>query len=64
MWSSDDSVEEGQRDPGPHHCPFAEGDPQRAAWLRGLADALEAPKDHAKLVQSIRDEIKVADRAR
>lgn len=25
---------------GEHHCPFAEGDEQRDAWLRGLRDAM------------------------
>lgn len=59
----DDATDE-QRELGPHHCPFGEdAAAERAAWLTGLADALEAPLAPANVVKSLRDEIKVADRA-
>lgn len=35
-----DDATDDQKRLGEHHCPFAEGDPQRDAWLRGLRDAL------------------------
>jgi hypothetical protein len=37
---------------GLHHCPFSEGDPQRAAWLRGLKDALKKREDEEKARRS------------
>ena len=38
---------------GLHHCPFAEGDPQRAAWARGLQDALTEQIADAKSRDSL-----------
>jgi hypothetical protein len=35
-----DDAPADQKRLGEHHCPFAEGDPQREPWLRGLRDAL------------------------
>lgn len=44
--------------PGPHHCPFAEGDPQRDHWLRGLRARLTEPaKDPAAIVADIDKEL-------
>ena len=60
----DDDATDEQQTPGEHHCPFGLDQPeQRAEWLRGHADALEAPKfNPATIVRSIRDEVKVADK--
>lgn len=46
---------------GEHHCPFAAGDPQRAAWMRGLRDALNAQideKERAELLKRLDREAK------
>lgn len=62
VWNDD--ATDDQQTPGEHHCPFGLDQPeQRAAWLEGLADALEQPKfNPASIVRTLRDEIKVADR--
>lgn len=41
-------VADDKRHPGPHHCPFAEGDPQRDAWLRGLRDGWRRLEEQQK----------------
>ena len=54
-----DEAEAKLRTPGVHHCPFAEGDPQRDAWLRGLRDRLKEPtEDPATIVAAIDKELK------
>jgi len=60
QWPED--APEEQRKPGVQHCPFPEGDPQRAEWLRGLQDALGGNEtDRATILKEISDEIKSAD---
>lgn len=60
VWGPDATDE--QRRPGMHHCPFAEGDPQRIAWAKGLEDALGGDRfDPATILREIRDEIKGSD---
>ena len=59
----DDAPDE-LRTPGPQHCPFSVGDPQRERWLEGLRDALGGPtKDPAKIIKQIDDELEVASNA-
>lgn len=63
-WPDEIPVE--QRQVGEHHCPFAEGDPQREAWLRGLRDSLSEQLDdkaRAQLLKRIEDEVGAADHA-
>ena len=63
QWPDDASDE--QRTPGPHHCPFSPGDPQREQWLQGLRDALTGPtQDPATIIKQIDDELEVASHAR
>jgi hypothetical protein len=53
-----DSVPAELRGPGLHHCPFAEGDPQREHWLQGLRDGLDEPRpDPADVLKQIDDEL-------
>jgi len=59
-WPDDDSVTDEQRRVGEHHCPFASGDPQREAWLRGLRDGLTEGIDDTerdKLLKRIDEEV-------
>lgn len=66
QWPAD--ATDDQRRVGEHHCPFSPGDPQRTAWLQGLADALgkqvvagaEAP---AVILQRINDGLEANDHA-
>jgi hypothetical protein len=45
--------------PGVHHCPFAEDDPQRKHWLRGLRERLAEPtQDPAAIIAEIDKELK------
>lgn len=54
-----EAVPKEQRVPGVHHCPFAEGDPQREHWLRGLADRLDGADsyDPAAVAAEVRKEL-------
>jgi hypothetical protein len=62
VWPEDTNVTPEQQAPGPHHCPFAEGDPQRIEWLKGLEAALGGDTfDPATVLKTIREEIKGAD---
>ena len=45
--------------PGLHHCPFAEGDPQREEWLKGYAEVIEEQRISPTIVRQINDELKV-----
>lgn len=60
LWDEDDDPPEiGER-----HCPFADGDPQKDAWLRGLRDAVESQlpaRDRANLIRRINDKVGVED---
>jgi hypothetical protein len=47
------------RKPGTHHCPFPEGDPQRAEWLRGYSDSMQEQAPPPTLIKQINDEIGV-----
>lgn len=60
-----DDATDDQKRVGVHHCPFAEGDPQRTHWLKGLRDSLEEPdpRERANLVKRLDDELKGADGA-
>lgn len=58
-----DDMPDEQKAPGVHHCPFPEGDPQRAEWLRGYADVIERQAISPTIVKEINDSLKVADRA-
>ena len=56
VWPPDATAE--QRTPGVHHCPFAPGDPQREAWLKGLRDKLSEPtKDPSAVLKEIEGEL-------
>jgi hypothetical protein len=55
-----ESVPSELRGPGVHHCPFAEGDEQRAHWLEGLRDALaeqQARPDPSDVLKEIDEEL-------
>lgn len=62
-WPPDSDVPEDKQAPGVHHCPFgAERPGERAAWLRGLEDALGGDRfDPAKILRDVREEIKAVD---
>jgi hypothetical protein len=65
VWAADSDVPQEQQAPGLHHCPFDpyERPEERAAWLRGLEDALGGDRfDPATIIREIRDELKGADR--
>jgi hypothetical protein len=38
VWPEDTNVTPEQQAPGPHHCPFAEGDPQRIERLKAVRE--------------------------
>lgn len=52
-----DTIPEEFRMPGVRHCPFAEGDPQREPWLRGLRDGLVVQEEQDKARKSTLSEI-------
>lgn len=63
QWGEDATDE--QRTPGVHHCPFDARNPdqagERAAWIRGLIDRLEAPtKDPAEVLKEAKAALKEA----
>jgi ribosome modulation factor len=41
-------------------CPFEEGDPQRAEWLRGFSDALDEQAKEIEVHKEIREALKNA----
>lgn len=58
QWPDDLELPPEKRVLGVHHCPFAEGDPQREMWLKGLRDRLEEPAaDPKKVLAEIKKEL-------
>jgi ribosome modulation factor len=41
-------------------CPFEEGDPQRAEWLRGFSDALDERVNEDKVHAEVKEALKHA----
>jgi hypothetical protein len=54
-------TEPGERR-GVDACPFPEGDPQRAEWLQGFAEALEEERAKPDLHKELQEAIKIEDK--